>query len=426
MRWLFLLVWPFLCQDYSLLHPSLVDQFYRERRQSLFWFAPSKEAPALRQELLSLIDSAAWRGLDSSRYHPGFIRTHASGEGEAGESGVGLDSAGIIARDRVFTDAAIALCKGLYQGEGIGKMIAYDGVFPPYMQAENDFLLDKLIRTGTAGEFREWMDALEPVDTGYRLLKDSLTKALQANDPFKKRQLSQAINAYRWMRHRHFPKFMVVNIASATLRYYCMDSLLLSMKVVVGQAKKRTPRFAAYCDKLVLYPYWNVPRTIALNELLPLFKRSPSLVETMNMQILDEGGRILDPAIIQWDSYDKDHFPYTIRQSTGCDNSLGILKFNLTSPYDVYMHDTNVKTAFLSSRRYFSHGCIRLEKPLVLGNELLNRTLDTAFLRSCLKDQEPRILSLGEPVPVFVVYLRAEADETGHVKYFKDVYHLDK
>jgi murein L,D-transpeptidase YcbB/YkuD len=198
------------------------------------------------------------------------------------------------------------------------------------------------------------------------------------------------------------------------------------MKIVAGQPSKRTPRFAAWCDKIILYPYWNVPRKIAVNELLPVFKRSPSMVAIMNMQIIDGQGRVLDPARIQWELYNKENFPYSMRQSTGCDNALGVIKFDINSPYDVYMHDTNFKLAFLSSRRYYSHGCIRLEKPIELGNELLHDRLDTTFLRSCLKDQKPVTLSLDRPVPVFVVYFTAEADAMGKVNYHKDVYHLLK
>jgi len=194
---------------------------------------------------------------------------------------------------------------------------------------------------------------------------------------------------------------------------------------VAGQPSKRTPRFAAWCDQLILYPYWNVPRKIAVNELLPIFKRSPAIMQAMNMQILDAGGRVVDPAGLPWQQYDKSNFPFSIRQATGCDNALGVLKFNLTSPYAVYMHDTNLKSAFGSAYRYYSHGCIRLEKPDALG-ALLDNKLDTTLLQSCVKDQQPYTIRLEEPVPVFVLYNTADADENGRIDYYKDIYHLLK
>ena len=115
-----------------------------------------------------------------------------------------------------------------------------------------------------------------------------------------------------------------------------------------------------------------------------------------------------------------------VRQSTGCDNALGVIKFNLTSPFDVYMHDTNLKSAFQSSYRYYSHGCIRLEKPIELGNFLLHGRLDPLFLQSCLKDQKPVTVKPDKPVPVFVVYGMAGFDAMNNVIYYKDIYRLMK
>lgn len=419
----FFILWLFLqFPSTSLTYPSLVDQFYRQRHHALFWFVTGEEQAALRRQLQTAIDSAAWRGLDSSRYHPAEVR-----EGLEGLPGP-ADSAELKRWDRIYTDAAITYCKDLYQGNGIYSMISYDGISPLYEEADCKFLLDKLIHIGSAPAFKELIDSLEPAQKEYRLLRDSLYATLRNSRSYKQRQLAASMNGYRWIRHYRFNQFIVVNIASATLRYYKADSVKLGMKIVAGQVSKRTPRFAAWCDKIILYPYWNVPRKIAVNEFLPVFKRSPFMVAVMNMQIIDGQGKILDPASIHWEQYNKENFPYSMRQSTGCDNALGVIKFDINSPYDVYMHDTNFKLAFLSSRRYYSHGCIRLEKPIELGNELLHNKLDTNFLRSCLKNQQPVTLPLDSPVPVFVVYFTAEADTgmNGKVTYHKDVYHLVK
>lgn len=96
------------------------------------------------------------------------------------------------------------------------------------------------------------------------------------------------MNAQRWTGHFRFGQMVVVNIASAELRYYRQDTLVLGMKVVVGQPSKRTPRFAAWCDGVVLYPYWNVPHKIAIRELLPVFRLAPGVVglsEVLKLQI---------------------------------------------------------------------------------------------------------------------------------------------
>src|SRR6185312_10857 len=107
--------------------------------------------------------------------------------------------------------------------------------------------------------------------------------------------LVTTLSLFRWIYHFRLGKFIVINIPSASLLYYESDTLKLQMKVILGKPSTRTPRFAAYCDQIILYPYWNVPYKIGINELLPLFKKSPGLIDAMNMQVIDNTGKILDP-----------------------------------------------------------------------------------------------------------------------------------
>ena len=144
------------------------------------------------------------------------------------------------------------------------------------------------------------------------------------------------------------------------------------------------------------------------------------------MQVIDVNGRIVNASKLNWSSYTKDNFPYRIRQSTGCDNALGVMKFNLTDPFNVYMHDTNNKSAFLSGKRFYSHGCIRIEKPLQLANLILPTPVDSFFVQSCLKDEKPMELNLVNAVPVFVIYSTVNVDSNNNVVYYKDVYSLFK
>jgi L,D-transpeptidase YcbB len=90
------------------------------------------------------------------------------------------------------------------------------------------------------------------------------------------------------------------------------------------------------------------------------------------------------------------------------------------------MHDTNYKLAFQSDTRYMSHGCIRVEKPVDLANSLLENQIDTPFIKACIEGQNPQTMKLKKVVPVFVVYMPAEVQDDGQVKYFKDIYRLFK
>lgn len=352
------------------------------------------DTAGVRAAFDSLLGSAAYLGIDSNRY------THMP-----------------------WTAAAFPFLKALHRGEGIYEQVSYDGVTPPYGQQEDALLATEISQVTNADEFRRLIYKLTPHNKAYDTLLTALTASIPSTDSTKKRQLTTALNIYRWIHHHPFTRYIVINIASATLRYYEADTVRLQMRVVVGKPSTRTPRFAAWCDNLVLYPYWNVPRKIAVNEFFPIFRRAPGMVDVMNMQILDAKGRVVDPSTIQWSRWNRQNFPYSMRQSTGCDNALGVLKFNLNSPYDVYMHDTNLKAAFLFPNRYLSHGCIRLEKPFELG-VLVEPTLDTAVLTAGLKDQHPRTLRIAQPVPVFVIYLTADVTREGKLAYYRDIYHL--
>lgn len=401
----------------DLLHPSLVVDFYAGKGTVLYWWAPGPEAAGRRRELLALLDSAASRGLDSNGYH----------RADIGPTRDAIPPRGAESDwDRMYTDAAIAFFRDLYQGAGNYDRVSYDGISDKFALADDRLVMDRLIRCTNAGGMQALADDLERYGRPYQSLRSALRDSLTAGHAAGARQLAAALNNYRWIHHRRFTRYIVVNIPSADLRYYEGDSLMLTMKVVAGQPGKRTPRFAAWCNEVILYPYWNVPRRIVVNELLPMFRKDPTSVEGMNMQLIDDKGRVQDAAGLDWKSYNKNYFPFTVRQSTGCDNALGVIKFNLTDPFDVYMHDTNFKPAFNAAYRYYSHGCIRLEKPFVLGAYLLPGRLDSSFLRACLREQRPRTVALKEPVPVYVVYMTADwlPGDGDKVLFYKDIYHL--
>lgn len=401
-------------QNPALLHPSLTAAFYKLRGNGIFWTANGAAALQLRTALVQQIDSAALLGLEPSGYHQALLKTTAY-----------MQSVPDSNKDLLFTDAAIAICRDIYQGHQSSKLLGYDEISGKYETAANDFITGRLAAMGTAADLLLFLKQLEPADKEYLHFKAALDAAILAN-PLQAKQLAVRINLLRWIRHFRFNRYVLVNIPSATLKFYQADTISLQMKVVVGKPATKTPRFAAYCDQLILYPYWNVPASIALHEILPKVKQHPALLDAMNMQVVNAGGKVMAAAAIDWRKYNSSNFPYRFRQSTGCDNSLGVIKFNVTDPYSVYMHDTNNQAAFLSGYRFYSHGCIRLEQPIQLGNLLLENTLDTVFLQSCYKQQDPVTININKPVPVFVVYSTVDNDAAGRITYYKDVYRLLK
>ncbi len=402
-------------KPHGLLYPELVSKFYAAHQQ-LFWMGRSVGAVEMRRLLLQRIDSAVYIGTERTRY--GFDRLQGA------DSQHGSDSNSLMKLDMLFTDAAIAYCKDLYQGYGISIWMKYDEWSVKYADRDNDFIIGHLAAIRSAGELAGFLQALEPTSGEYSAYKTELAVQYQNNQTAKAKRVATAMNFYRWIHHFSFERYIVVNIPSVSLKYFNYDSVVLFSRMIVGKPSTRTPRFNATCKDVILYPYWNVPTDIALKELVPKYKRSPGLVDKENMQILDAKGNVISPYSIDWSKYSSRYFPYRLRQSTGCDNSLGIIKFDLTSPFGVYLHDTNTRGLFESLKRFRSHGCMRVEKAIQLGNLLLNNKLDTAFLQACIKGEKPITLQLEKPVPVFVVYLTAEANDSGVVSYYDDVYRL--
>jgi L,D-transpeptidase YcbB len=397
----------------QLSNRALVDLFYQRRAGQAFWFSPRPESMELRSQLVSLIEGCEQRGLDKYRY--------AYEPLKACQAEYGLPPDEKIVYERLYTDVAISFLRDIQAGVGMEAMVSYDEFSLKYKQNDNTRLLELLDTIQSGPSLLRAVETLEPSTEAYRALAGALKKAIERCDLDNSSKLKTALNCYRWINHFGFEKYIIVNVPSATLHYVEAGSIVINMKIVAGMPATPTPRFAAHCDEVILYPYWNVPRSIAVKEILPAVKKVAGVLEFLNMQVIDKKGNIIDPATVHWTAYNSRNFPYHFRQSTGCDNALGVIKFNLTSPFSVYLHDTNMKPAFSATKRYFSHGCIRVEKPLELANYLLTEKPDDAFLAACLKNQRPVHIALAQPVPVFVIYVMAEA-EAGQVVFYDDVY----
>lgn len=219
-------------------------------------------------------------------------------------------------------------------------------------------------------------------------------------------------------------RYILINIPSAELSFYDRDSLVTAMKVIVGKPSTSTPQISSKIDQIIFFPYWYVPNSIATKEILPIQQKESTFLENNGFQVLDELGNTIDPTTLPWTTYTANNFPYRFRQVAGCDNSLGIVKFNFESPYAIYLHDTNHKELFGKSNRHISHGCIRLEKPYDLAAILLgNRSqVEDALKHRFDTDLKPKYMRLDNPVQVFITYMTTSVDEFGNLVIFEDVY----
>ena len=180
-------------------------------------------------------------------------------------------------------------------------------------------------------------------------------------------------------------------------------------------------------NSLVLNPSWSVPPSIANKEILPKLRHDPNYLASSNLKITEYPADSPEAAGdgIDWNAIGK-KFPYRLRQPPGPDNALGQLKFNLKDSDDIYMHDTPNRKVFSRSNRALSHGCVRLEHPIELGELMLGSRWQGRLSENIAANAATRTLKMERTMPVYLVYLSAWADEDGVIAFRDDIYGHDR
>lgn len=257
----------------------------------------------------------------------------------------------------------------------------------------------------------------------------------ELNVPVEKRirQITLNMERLRWLPRQLGDRYIFVNVAGFHLDVVEDGGPVMNMRIIVGkdEEEQRTFIFAGKMTYLEINPYWNVPESIATNELIPRAKKNPRYLASQGIRILDgwrEDSREIRPEDIRWDTVDPEAFRYRFRQDPGPKNPLGRIKFMFPNEFSVYLHDTPMRQLFERTKRDFSHGCIRIERPIDLAVYLLRDYSDWSR-DDILKAQNSRqrqVVTLPEPVPVYIYYLTAWADHGGVLHFRRDVYHGDK
>ena len=257
----------------------------------------------------------------------------------------------------------------------------------------------------------------------------------ELNTPLSARvqQIDDALERWRWMPAEFQWPPVLVNIPEFRLRAYSEDhQLALSMNVVVGKAAPtQTPVFTNDIKFIVFRPYWNVPPGILRRSVIPGIMKSSGYLARERFEVTDSSGRVVSPNddLVAGLRSGK----YFVRQKPGPTNALGLIKFMFPNTYSVYLHSTPSTELFSRSRRDFSSGCIRLEKPAELASFLLRNQLDgqqpwtVALVQSAMDSgRDNRQVNLTVKVPVLLLYVTAVAEEDGTVHFFDDIYGHDK
>ena len=243
------------------------------------------------------------------------------------------------------------------------------------------------------------------------------------------RKLSANMERWRWLPRDLGNRYILVNIAAFELLAVEAGETVLKMRVVVGKDFRQTPVFSGTMIHLVLNPYWNVPSTIANEDILPEVKKDTGYLKSRDIEVFaDWSSKIpLDPDSIDWASITPENMPYRFRQAPGKKNALGRMKFLFPNKYEVYLHDTPYRIHFAKRERAYSSGCIRLEDPLALAEYVLrgNPNWSREKIEAALENVNSQSIQLLEPIPVYIFYCTAWLDEDGTIHYLKDIYDRD-
>lgn len=299
---------------------------------------------------------------------------------------------------------------------------------------------------------KAYLDSIQPKDPQYTGLQKALQAAATA--PGISRQETEKIlkvnlERLRWKNKPDGSKFVLVNIADYRLDVIDGGKSVLNMKVCVGEGRNKdfkdniqeydetdlkkdrpfsheTPQLNSMIHSVQVNPVWNIPQSIATNEITKHAAEDRYYLANHNIDVFENGKKIEDVELIDWSSGNPGK-KYQFKQRPGEDNSLGKIKFLFNNQSSVYLHDTPAKAAFNQSMRAVSHGCVRLEKPLDLAHALFGEGAKYEQIKKQMEDTVAQAtnIALPEKIPVYLTYFTSWLDPQGTLQVRKDVYGLD-
>jgi murein L,D-transpeptidase YcbB/YkuD len=253
-------------------------------------------------------------------------------------------------------------------------------------------------------------------------------KSLNVPMTYRVTQLQDSLERWRWLPDPYLHARLMVNLPEFVLRGFDPDHKLdFTMRVVVGKVmgQHQTPVFTHMMKYLVFRPYWNVPADIARKELVPHIEASHGYLASKNFEVTNNQGIVQTNYTTQQVAQGA----VMVREKPGPKNSLGLVKFIFPNQYDIYLHSTPAVSLFEQTRRDFSHGCIRVQKPADLAAWVLQGQggdWDLDKVQAAMNSgPDNRTVSLKTPLPIVIFYLTAIVVDGGEVHFFDDIYGYD-
>jgi L,D-transpeptidase YcbB len=240
----------------------------------------------------------------------------------------------------------------------------------------------------------------------------------ESNDA-KIAKVQVAMEQVRWLPADLGQRYVFINQPAFMAYYHNEGQEQFGMKVVVGSKANQTYFFQDEIQTVEFNPYWGVPQSIIVNEMLPKLRRDPSYLDRLGYEV-QVGGRAVSSTSVNW--YGSTN-AVSVRQPPSSDNALGDLKILFPNAHAIYMHDTPAKSFFNRDMRALSHGCIRLVDPRRMAAAVLGTSVDKVGEQ--IASGKNRAVQVPEKVPVYVAYFTAWPDKDGKVQFFDDVYDRD-
>lgn len=236
----------------------------------------------------------------------------------------------------------------------------------------------------------------------------------------------------RWLPADMGERFALVDVAGFELKLFEGGKQVDSMKVVAGKEYHRTPMFADMMEYVVVNPYWNVPNSILVREIAPaVLQHGAGYIEGQRMEVLSDWGdnaRVLPVSSVDWAAAARGEPAFRVRQKPGGRNALGRIKFMFPNKYNIYLHDTPADHLFEQSRRAYSHGCVRVERPVDLADFVFRGTpeWDGNRIQSRINSGEHQVIRLKSKIPVYLTYFTAWPRQDGTIAFRADPYERDE
>ena len=250
-------------------------------------------------------------------------------------------------------------------------------------------------------------------------------KALNSTKSERIEQIIANLERWKWYPSDLGEQYLIANIPDYMLHYVRGKDTIAKHRIVVGTPKRKTPILTSKLSNFVFNPTWTIPPTIIKEDLKPAATKNRDYFPSRQLTIYNSSGKIVNPN--DWNPAKANNYRYV--QKPGNNNSLGLVKLNFANRHSVYLHDTNHRDYFVKTYRSLSSGCVRVENPLVLTQQILSKINPEKWsgkeIDSILKLEKTKTVSVKDTVNIYLFYWTSWL-ENGKLQFREDIYELDK